>query len=63
MSLEEAKKILDVKELDEKEILEKYKKLLEANEKSGSFYLASKVYRAKERIDLEIKNPQEDSAN
>ncbi|CAF0807229.1 unnamed protein product [Brachionus calyciflorus] len=59
MSIEEAKQILNVSKLDNpKEIEERYQQLFELNDKSkgGSFYLQSKIYRAKERIDQELKN-------
>lgn len=36
-------------------LLQKYDHLFQANEKSGSFYLQSKVYRAKERLEQEFK--------
>lgn len=50
--------ILNVSKLDPKEVEEKYEHLFNVNEKSkgGSFYLQSKVYRAKERIDHELKD-------
>lgn len=35
--------------------VQRYAHMFEVNEKHGSFYLQSKVYRAKERIDAEIK--------
>lgn len=35
--------------------LQKYDHLFQANEKSGSFYLQSKVFRAKERLEQEFK--------
>lgn len=56
MSLEEAMKILNVNKLDRHQVDEQYKHLFQANEKSqgGSFYLQSKVFRAKERVDLEL---------
>ncbi|KAH9373819.1 hypothetical protein HPB48_007459 [Haemaphysalis longicornis] len=53
--------ILNIDRLDP-ELLEKnYKHLFEVNDKSkgGSFYLQSKVYRAKERLDEELKHQQE----
>ncbi|RNA05132.1 mitochondrial import inner membrane translocase subunit TIM16 [Brachionus plicatilis] len=59
ISIEEAKQILNLSKLDNpKEIEESYKRLFELNDKTkgGSFYLQSKIYRAKERIDQEIKN-------
>ena len=50
--------ILNVNKLDPKEVEEKYQHLFNMNEKSkgGSFYLQSKVYRAKERIDHELQD-------
>lgn len=63
MTLDEACKILDVKppqggKMENPEsVIERYKKLFDANnpEKGGSFYLQSKVVRAKERLEAEIK--------
>lgn len=58
MTLEEALRILNVERPDQTELIEQnYKYLMEANErlKGGSFYLQSKVVRAKERIDEELK--------
>lgn len=73
MSLDEALRILNVERLDQTELIEQnYKYLMEANDrlKGGSFYLLSKVVRAKERIDEELKNqhatpppPQTDSTS
>lgn len=34
---------------------QKYDHLMEANERSGSFYLQSKVFRAKERLEQEVQ--------
>ncbi|XP_057321458.1 mitochondrial import inner membrane translocase subunit Tim16-like [Microplitis mediator] len=62
LSLEEALKILNVEKPDQTEALEKnYKYLFDANDRSkgGSFYLQSKVVRAKERIDEELQNTRE----
>uniref|UniRef100_A0A1L8E0D1 Putative mitochondrial import inner membrane translocase subunit tim16 n=1 Tax=Nyssomyia neivai TaxID=330878 RepID=A0A1L8E0D1_9DIPT len=56
MTLEEAQNILNVDKLD-KELMEKqYKHLFEVNEKAkgGSFYIQSKVFRARERIEQEM---------
>ena len=56
LTLDEAKQILNVEDVLDKERLEKnFKHLFDVNEKSkgGSFYLQSKVVRAKERIDQE----------
>lgn len=56
ITLEEAQQILNVSKLDAAEVEEKYNHLFKVNDKSkgGSFYLQSKVFRAKERIDHEI---------
>ncbi|XP_017092925.2 mitochondrial import inner membrane translocase subunit tim16 [Drosophila bipectinata] len=57
MTLMEAQQILNVKGLeDRQEIDSHYRHLFGANEKpaGGSFYIQSKVYRAKERIDQEL---------
>lgn len=59
MSLDEALRILDAERPDQTELIERnYKYLIEANDRSkgGSFYLLSKVVRAKERIDEELRN-------
>lgn len=58
LTIEEAQQILNVSKLDPEEIKEKYEHLFKANDKSkgGSFYLQSKVVRAKERLDQEIDN-------
>ncbi|CAL7938296.1 unnamed protein product [Xylocopa violacea] len=59
LTLEEALQILNVKRVDEIEAIEhNYKYLMEVNDRSkgGSFYIQSKVVRAKERIDEELKN-------
>lgn len=52
--------ILNVDKLDPKEVQKKYEHLFNINEKSkgGTFYLQSKVFRAKERIDYELKDVQ-----
>lgn len=57
MSLDEAMKILDVEDLKTEKIEQKYEHLFKANDKDkgGSFYIQSKVYRAKERLDQELK--------
>ncbi|KAF4466961.1 mitochondrial import inner membrane translocase subunit TIM16 [Fusarium albosuccineum] len=61
MTLDEACKILNVKppaggQANIEEVLERYKRLFDANEpgKGGSFYLQSKIVRAKERFEREI---------
>ena len=57
ISLEEAKQILNVERIDKKAITKNYDHLFKVNEKSGggSFYLQSKVIRAKERLDAELE--------
>lgn len=58
LSLEEAKQILSVKDLDPKQIEERFNHLFKVNDKErgGSFYIQSKVVRAKERLDMELAN-------
>lgn len=59
LTLDEALKILNADKPDQTESIEtNYKYLMEANDraKGGSFYLQSKVFRAKERLDEELKN-------
>jgi len=62
MNIEEAKEILNISNLEDQEkIVKNYEHLMKVNDKKesgGSFYLQSKVYRAKERIDIELKNDQ-----
>ncbi|KAJ9142356.1 hypothetical protein NKR23_g7256 [Pleurostoma richardsiae] len=66
MTLQEACNILNVKppkggEADMEEVMSRFKKLFDANDpqKGGSFYLQSKVLRARERIEAEVKPIQE----
>eukprot|EP00218_Dolichomastix_sp_CCMP3274_P009793 CAMPEP_0170143472 /NCGR_PEP_ID=MMETSP0033_2-20121228/11205_1 /TAXON_ID=195969 /ORGANISM="Dolichomastix tenuilepis, Strain CCMP3274" /LENGTH=125 /DNA_ID=CAMNT_0010379921 /DNA_START=14 /DNA_END=388 /DNA_ORIENTATION=- len=55
MSVEEAQMILGVgPKAPLEEVLKRYNHMYEINEKSGSFYLQSKVFRAKERLELEL---------
>lgn len=56
MSLEEAMRILNIDRLDSETIEKNYKHLFEANDRKngGSFYIQSKVFRAKERLDQEL---------
>ncbi|KAJ8962403.1 hypothetical protein NQ318_018387 [Aromia moschata] len=58
MSLNEALRILNVEQLNPEQIDRQYKYLFEANSKNqgGSFYLQSKIFRAKERLDSELSN-------
>lgn len=60
MTLDEACKILNVKppaggKANIEEVLDRYKRLFDANDpqKGGSFYLQSKIVRAKERFERE----------
>ncbi len=58
MTLEEAKEILNVDKLEPELVQKNYDHLFKVNDKTkgGSFYLQSKVYRAKERLDQEMKH-------
>ena len=62
LTVEEACKILNVKapqggKADLEHVMERYKRLFDANDptKGGSFYLQSKIVRAKDRIELELR--------
>ncbi|XP_070811354.1 coronin-7-like isoform X5 [Pituophis catenifer annectens] len=57
ISLQEAQQILNVSTLNPEEIQKNYEHLFKVNDKSvgGSFYLQSKVVRAKERLDEELR--------
>jgi hypothetical protein len=64
MTLQEAKQILNVDNISDMEaVTKKYEHLFAVNDKSkgGSFYLQSKVVRAKERIDQEIQQKSQKS--
>ncbi|CAI5675453.1 unnamed protein product [Oreochromis niloticus] len=56
MSLQEAQQILNISKLSPEDIQKNYEHLFKVNDKSvgGSFYLQSKVVRAKERLDEEL---------
>uniref|UniRef100_A0A3Q2WT86 Presequence translocase associated motor 16 n=1 Tax=Haplochromis burtoni TaxID=8153 RepID=A0A3Q2WT86_HAPBU len=56
ISLQEAQQILNISKLSPEEIQKNYEHLFKVNDKSvgGSFYLQSKVVRAKERLDEEL---------
>lgn len=55
LSLQEAQMILGIESgTTWEEIMKKYNHLFEANEKNGTFYLQSKVYRARERLEEEF---------
>lgn len=46
------------------DVMERFKKLFDANDptKGGSFYLQSKVLRARERIEAEVRTAEEASS-
>lgn len=58
LSLEEAMQILNIEKLDPDQVTKSYEHLFTVNEKGkgGSFYLQSKIVRAKERIDVELQS-------
>ncbi|KAG4072214.1 hypothetical protein HA402_007624 [Bradysia odoriphaga] len=61
ITLDEAQQILNLNDLNDVEQVNKnYEHLFNVNDKSkgGSFYLQSKVFRAKERIDQELAERQ-----
>ncbi|KAJ3292598.1 mitochondrial import inner membrane translocase subunit TIM16 [Borealophlyctis nickersoniae] len=58
MTADEAAQILNVgKEPSMEDIVKRYETLFKANDPAtgGSFYLQSKVFRAKERLEMELK--------
>lgn len=63
LTLDEACKILNVKppsggKANLEDVVERFKRLFDQNDpkKGGSFYLQSKILRARERIELEVRN-------
>ena len=69
LTLEEACKILNVKppqggKTNMEDVMERFKRLFDANEPKagGSFYLQSKVLRARERIEAEVREATEKAA-
>ncbi|ELR13665.1 mitochondrial import inner membrane translocase subunit tim16, putative, partial [Acanthamoeba castellanii str. Neff] len=57
LSVQEAQKILGLRpQCEMKEVLQKYEKMFKANDPAngGSFYLQSKVVRAKEALEAEM---------
>ncbi|XP_067859679.1 mitochondrial import inner membrane translocase subunit tim16 [Heptranchias perlo] len=64
MSLQEAQQILNVGKLRSEDIQQNYEHLFKVNDKSvgGSFYLQSKVVRAKERLEEELHIEEMDQA-
>lgn len=64
MTLDEAAKILNVeKESGMETIAKRYEALFQANDpsKGGSFYIRSKIYRAKERLEMELQQGSKQS--
>ena len=66
LTLDEACKILNVKppqggKANMEHVMERFKRLFDVNDpqKGGSFYLQSKVLRARERIELEVRKAAE----
>lgn len=59
LSLDEAKQILNVNDMNKEEITKQYDHLFKVNDKGGSFYIQSKIVKAKERIDMEISQPEQ----
>ncbi|CAG9793369.1 unnamed protein product [Diatraea saccharalis] len=60
LSLEEAMQILNLDKLDPEQVKKNYEHLFTVNDKAkgGSFYLQSKIVRAKERLDVEFNQNQ-----
>lgn len=60
LTLEEAMQILNLDKLDLEKFQKNYQHLFIVNDKAkgGSFYLQSKIVRAKERIDVEIMSKE-----
>ncbi|QVM09079.1 mitochondrial import inner membrane translocase subunit TIM16 [Coccidioides posadasii str. Silveira] len=65
LTLDEACKILNVKppkagEANLEHTMERFKKLFDMNDpkKGGSFYLQSKILRARERIEMEVREAE-----
>lgn len=65
ISLEESKMILNLKDVTPESLEKSYEYLFKINDKKigGSFYLQSKVFRAKERLELELKEQQAEQNN
>ncbi|KAJ5902314.1 mitochondrial import inner membrane translocase subunit TIM16 [Penicillium taxi] len=69
ISLDEACKILNVKppaggETNLEHVMDRFKKLFDLNDpqKGGSFYLQSKILRARERIEMEVRQAERKAA-
>lgn len=70
LTLDEACRILNVKppqagEANVEQVMERFKKLFDLNDpqKGGSFYLQSKILRARERIDMEVQQAERKAAH
>ncbi|KAL6185551.1 hypothetical protein ACLB2K_041683 [Fragaria x ananassa] len=64
MTEQEARQILGIsEETTWEEVLKKYDRLFENNAKNGSFYLQSKVHRAKECLEAAYKDKEKYAAN
>ncbi|CBF81393.1 hypothetical protein AN5693.2 [Aspergillus nidulans FGSC A4] len=70
ITLDEACKILNVKppqagETNLEQVMERFKKLFDLNDpqKGGSFYLQSKILRARERIEAEVREAERKAAH
>ncbi|KAL4797254.1 Pam16-domain-containing protein [Aspergillus venezuelensis] len=70
ITLDEACKILNVKppqagEANLEQVMERFKKLFDLNDpqKGGSFYLQSKILRARERIEMEVRTAERNAAS
>mmetsp|Transcript_20618 Transcript_20618/g.36773 ORF Transcript_20618/g.36773 Transcript_20618/m.36773 type:complete len:120 (-) Transcript_20618:1852-2211(-) len=62
MSVQEAQKILEVHTgATLGEIKQRYEHLFDINEKHGTFYLQSKVHRAYERLEADMKEREADA--
>lgn len=61
LTLEEAMQILNLDKIDPEKVQKNYDHLFNVNDKAkgGSFYLQSKIVRAKERLEAELKQPQQ----
>ena len=69
LTLDEACKILNVKppmagQTNLETVMDRFKKLYDLNEpkKGGSFYLQSKILRARERIEMEVREAERKAA-
>lgn len=70
MTLDEACRILNVKppqggEASVGQVMERFKRLFDLNDpqNGGSFYLQSKILRARERIEMEVRQAEQKTAH